>query len=147
MHYNEVFENHRRKNYSEVIYLNISKAYDKVDHCILIRKMKAMGVRGLLGQWLGSFLLERTQCVKIGDTVSKKENIISGVPQGSVLGPIMFLIFISNIGHNSSAMSQIYVDDSKVAMNVIDESLERILTCTAKFQRIKESDLESVKEN
>ena len=105
----------------DVVNLDIAKAYNKVDHCTLIGKLKAMGVCGHLDQWLGSFLLERTQSVKIGDTISEKEKIVSSVPQGSVLCPVMFIIFISDIRTNSNAMSYIYVDDSKVAMNVSNE--------------------------
>ena len=105
----------------DVVNLDIVKAYNKVDHCTLIGKLKAMGVCGHLDQWLGSFLLERTQSVKIGDTISEEEKIVSSVPQGSVLCPVMFIIFISDIQTNSNAMSYIYVDDSKVAMNVSNE--------------------------
>ena len=57
----------------DVVYLDFTKAYDKVDRCTLIGKLKAMGVYGHLGQWLVSFLLERTRSVKIGDTISQKE--------------------------------------------------------------------------
>ena len=64
----------------DVVYLYFTKAYDKVDHCTLIGKLKAMVVCGHLDQLLGSFLLERTQSVKIGDTISEKEKIVSGVP-------------------------------------------------------------------
>ena len=78
----------------DVVNLDIAKAYNKVDHCTLIGKLKAMVVCGHLDQWLGSFLLERTKSVKIGDTISEKEKIVSCVPQGRVLGPLMFIIFI-----------------------------------------------------
>ena len=78
----------------DVVYLDFTKTYDKVDNMTLIGKLRALGVCGHLGQWLGSFLLERTKSVKIGDTISEKEKIFSGVPQGRVLGPLMFMIFI-----------------------------------------------------
>ena len=61
----------------DVVNLDFAKAYNKVDHCTLIGKLKAMGVCGHLDKWLGSFLLERTQSVKIGDTISEKEKIVS----------------------------------------------------------------------
>ena len=105
----------------DVLYLDFTKTYDKADDYTLIDKLRALGVCGHLGQWLGSFLLERTQSVKIGDTISEEEKIVSSVPQGSVLCPVMFIIFISDIQTNSNAMSYIYVDDSKVAMNVSNE--------------------------
>ena len=64
----------------DVLYLDFTKTYDKADDYTLIDKLRALGVCGHLGQWLGSFLLERTQSVKIGDTISEKEKIVSGVP-------------------------------------------------------------------
>ena len=78
------------------------------------------GVNGLLGQWLGFFLIERIQFVKTGDTISNKERIISGVLQGSILGPIMFIILILDISKGSDAASYIYVDDSNVTRNISD---------------------------
>ena len=63
-----------------VVYLDFTKTYNKVDDYTLIGKLRALGVCGDLGQWLGSFLLERTKSVKIGDTISEKEKIVSGVP-------------------------------------------------------------------
>ena len=81
----------------DVLYLDFTKTYDKADDYTLIDKLRALGVCGHLGQWLGSFLLERTQSLKIGDTISEKEKMVSGVPYGRVIGPIMFIIFISDI--------------------------------------------------
>ena len=98
MHHDKILQAMEKDENLDVIYLDFAKAYYKVDHCTLIGKLKAMGVSGPLGQWLGSFLLERTQSFKIRNTLSDKETIISGVPQGSLLGPVMFLIFITDIG-------------------------------------------------
>merc|ERR1712240_945661 len=78
----------------EVVYLDFAKAYDKVDHHLLLLKMRALGIGGNMGKWCGSFLLERSQQVKIGDKLSGEIIIQSGVLQGLVLGPIMFLIFV-----------------------------------------------------
>ena len=64
----------------DVVYLDFTKTNDKVDDYTLIGKLRALGVYGHLGQWLGSFLLERTKSVKIGDTISEKEKIVSGIP-------------------------------------------------------------------
>ena len=71
---------------------------------------------GNMGKWLSTFLIERTQSVKIEGTLSNPKTITSGVPQGSVLGPVMFLIFIADIGMTLKANSWIYIDDSKVTM-------------------------------
>ena len=103
----------------EVVYFDFAKAYDKVDHHLLLLKMRALGIGGNMGKWCGSFLLERSQQVKIGDKLSGEIIIQSGVPQESVLGPIMFLIFVQNMGVKAQAKGFIYVDDAKVAKKVV----------------------------
>ena len=81
--------------------------------------MKALGIDGNLGKWLGSFLLKRTQSVKVEDKVSSRATVISGVPQGSVLAPRMFLMYISDMFADANIF--IYVDDSKVSRRVQNE--------------------------
>ena len=90
------------------------KAYNKIDLNILLDKVREGGICGKLGQWIGSFVTDRTQTVKIGASVSDSVNILSGVPQGLVLGPILFLFYIADIGHKSNSECCIYIDDSKV---------------------------------
>ena len=80
-----------------------------------------LGFKANIGNWLSTFLIERTQSVKVDGIISEPKTIVSGVPQGSVLGPVMFLIFIADIGLSSKANSWIYVDDSKVTMPVENE--------------------------
>ena len=76
---------------------------------------KKLGIGGKIGKWIGNFLLDRTQCVTIDGEHSSKSHILSGVPQGTILGPVLFLIYIADIGNNvtSSNMSS-YADDSKL---------------------------------
>ena len=105
----------------DVLYLDFAKAYDKVDIPTLSGKIRCLGILDNIGSWIGSFMANRTQRVKIRDTLSKEVNVRSGVPQGSVLGPILFLIFIADMGKNSSVKSFLYVDDSKVMMPVSSE--------------------------
>ena len=96
------------------IYLDFLKAFDKCDHGILMHKIKKLGIKGKLGVWLCSFLTNRTQTVMINGVKSESSILISGVPQGSVLGPILFLIYIADLGDNIEALVKIYVDDSKI---------------------------------
>jgi hypothetical protein len=80
-----------------VLMLDFSKAFDVVDHTILLQKMHAYGAADLTLKWFASYLEGRTQQVQINDVLSEPLAIITGVPQGSIHGPLLFLIFINNL--------------------------------------------------
>ena len=84
-------------NNIDVIYLDFSKAFDKVDHTILLHKLRRNGISGKLHEWIRSFLTNRTQRVSVNSTLSDETEVISGVPQGSLLGPLLFPIMIQDI--------------------------------------------------
>ena len=96
------------------IYLDFAKAFDKCDIGIMMHKLKTLRIGGKLGKWLFNFLTKQKQQVVISGGKSSVTNVTSGVLQGAVLGPILFLIYISDIGENINAMKKIYVDDTKV---------------------------------
>jgi hypothetical protein len=79
------------------LFLDIKKAFDTVDHGILLQKLYISGIRGVSYNWFKSYLVERKQCVKIGNKYSGMQNIRCGVPQGSVLGAILFLVYINDL--------------------------------------------------
>ena len=91
-----------KKEQGFCIFLDFAKAFDTVNHEILIKKLEHYGIRGLALQWFKSYLSDRRQCTSIGDTLSDTDLIKCGVPQGSVLGPLLFLLYINDIINSSS---------------------------------------------
>lgn len=79
------------------LFIDIKKAFDTVDHGILLKKLYNCGFRGTAHDWFNSYLSNRKQCVRINDTVSEMGEITCGVPQGSVLGAILFIIFVNDL--------------------------------------------------
>ena len=106
----------------DAIYLDFLKAFDKVDIGILLKKTKSLGITGKLGRWIHSFLTGRQQIILVNGKKSQVSYVISGIPQGTVLAPILFLIYISDIGKEVKANIKIYVDDTKVKKAIKDEN-------------------------
>ena len=74
------------------VFIDLQKAFDTVDHAILLQKLFHYGVRGIVNDWFSSYLINRVQTTQIGSHVSEKQNTWCGVPQGSVLGPLEALM-------------------------------------------------------
>ena len=108
------------KSSVDMIYLDYAKAFDKVDHGVLLNKLKNFGICSKLVEWLHSFLTNRRQHVRIPGGVSKGDNVLSGVPQGTVLGPVLFLVLISDISSNVSSNITSFADDTKVFATIND---------------------------
>lgn len=81
------------------LFIDLSKAFDTVDHTILLRKLFALGVRGSSFNWFRSYLLERFQYIKIDDCTSERQPVTMGVPQGSVLGPTLFCLYVQDFAN------------------------------------------------
>ena len=89
------------KNNSMGIFIDLSKAFDTIDHSLLLNKLQHCGIRGLVLDWFTSYLSHRHQYVKINDVESSMLPIKCGVPQGSILGPLLFILYINDIVNSS----------------------------------------------
>jgi hypothetical protein len=126
-----------------IVFLDISKAFDRVWHAGLLNKLKGSGIRGKLLQWLKSYLTDRQQRVTINGVQSPWGKILAGVLQGSVLGPLLFLIFINNITHvirrckirlfADDTCLFVEVDEPAEAAGILNDNLDRIQNWAEKW--------------
>ena len=110
----------------DIIFLDFAKAFDKVSHIKLISKLKAHGINGKL--WIKEWLHQRTQRVSIRGVSSDWINVLSGVPQRSVLGCVLFLIFINDLDIGIKSWILTFADDSKIFNRV---------NCTANVESLQ----------
>ena len=112
---NKIQSNVDKKLYSCGIFIDLKKAFDTVDHNVLLCKLHHYGIRGIINAWFSSYLSCRTQSTQIGSTVSNKETILCGVPQGSVLGPLLFLIYVNDMHRSSNKLDfYLFADDTNL---------------------------------
>jgi hypothetical protein len=109
----------------DVIYLDFQKAFDTVPHIRLMNKLEAYGIDGKVRQWIGSFLSNRRQRVCVNGIYSEWAAVTSGIPQGSVLGPVLFVVFINDMPEVVSSICKLFADDTKVYrdINTTDDNL------------------------
>ena len=114
-----------------MVMIDFRKAFDLVDHTLLLKKLKYYKISEETISWFSSYLLRRNQKVFVNNVLSESENVICGVPQGSILGPLLFLIFINDLPLNiNNVLTDLYADDT--TLYYIDKSeacIEQQLQC------------------
>ena len=98
----------------DTAYLDLAKAFDKVSHHRLLRKVSANGIKGHLLDWIESFLTGRQQYVTVKGRSSEWKDVLSGVPQGSVLGPLLFLLYVNDFPNIIKSILKLFADDAKI---------------------------------
>ena len=125
----------------DAIKMDFMKAFDKVPHKILIHKLRSYGMSEQSCTWVESFLSQRKQRVHLNGKFSRWHGVTSGIPQGSVLGPILFVIFINDLPNSVSSTTYLFADDTKLYKNIkvendwtiLQEDLDSLFDWSAKW--------------
>ena len=128
----------------DIIYLDFQKAFDKVPHQRLLLKLEAHGIGDSITDWIEQWLTDRRQRVVVDGEVSNWNSVLSGVPQGSVLGPILFLIYINDLDDSITSNVMIFADDTKLFRKVntdgdkqhLQNDLDRLVKWSEKWQMV-----------
>ena len=127
-HHNKILEELEKSNNVDVKYLDFAKAFDKVDHGILLNELKRIGINGKIGVWIHNLLSNRQQCVAVNRTTSSEAQVRSGIPQGSVLGLLLVLINISDINYEISDLTvSCFADDTRILLGIKDKENTQML--------------------
>jgi len=111
---NSIIEAKQHKQQMDVIYMDFSKVFDSVPHRKLLQKLESIGISGNLLSWFRFYLTSQRQCVRVGKEYSTYCDVLFGVPQGSILGPLLFVIYINELPNSVlSSIPHMFADDTK----------------------------------
>ena len=134
--YNNPIKNIENKLITCSIFLDLAKAYDTIDHRILIAKLEKYGIRDVPLQLIESFLTNRQQYTTIKSTKSATNKVLCGIPQGSTLGPLLFTIYINDLPLASDLKVHLYADDisltlthsqPEMLLQKVNENMQKII--------------------
>ena len=120
---NTIQTNMDKRLFSCGIFIDLKKAFDTVDHGILLNKLEHYGFRGIINDWFTSYLSNRTQTTELKCHISNKATITCGVPQGSVLGPLLFLLYANDRQYsadNSNSTSLLMIQISSMPIKTLN---------------------------
>ncbi len=98
----------------DLVYLDFAKAFDSVNHRFLLAKLKASGIDGAVLNWIKSYLSNRSYQVQIDGILSEEAPCLSGIPQGSVIGPLLFVLYINDLPAALGDSAFLFADDVKM---------------------------------
>ena len=163
-HYDQILKILETGENADCIYLDFAKCFDKIDIGLLGHKLKRIGIHSKIGVWLQNFLSSRNQYILVGDRKSSSSKVISGIPQGTVLGPVLALIFLSDIDSDVECIASMFCDDTRLLSKINSEEDVEIMQAdldkvfnwadnnnmkfnSEKFELLRYGKNEAVKEN
>ena len=119
----------------DVVLFDFAKAFDVVSHTILVDKLRLLGVTGPLLSWISDFLIGRIMQVSVSGTTSTTRDVSSGVPQGSVLGPLLFLVYVNHLPSYIRSKCKFFADDLKIYLKVRHDSCTNLASDVSACQK------------
>jgi hypothetical protein len=132
---NQVSSANNKNEFSIAIFCDLRKAFDTVNHTILLKKLEKIGVKGIELCWFKNYLTDRKQFVSLNDVTSKLLSCYLGVPQGSILGPLLFLVYINDLPSSTCLKSSLFADDTMLMDSSPDLNL-LVTKINAEFHKI-----------